>query len=264
MRIVKPVVGLAVAASLVLGLGSVPAAANPAVPAPVVATVDPAAGLPVVEEIVDPELEDVAIFYAEPGEASVTAVEDPDGVVGTAEVELDSTGFAPIAVTAEIDGEAVSEEFVVEDFLPVGDDDFVAQLRVASTGEIVRIDTTAVEQQAVPVLIILGALARLGLKHAIRWYGKTQVKKAVKSYLLNNLNAQKWGHIMAPKHNWTAVNARSREQVAELMARAMSEGSHSAYKNSGTAMVATWRYAGRIIDVTYSKASGHVSNGWVR
>jgi hypothetical protein len=64
------------------------------------------------------------------------------------------------------------------------------------------------------------------------------VKKAAKSYLLNNISASRWTHIMAPKHKWDSVGARSKEQVAELMSRAMAEGRHSAYGSN--ARMATW------------------------
>ncbi|WP_430791613.1 SAR2788 family putative toxin [Actinoplanes sp. G11-F43] len=246
-------VGITVATSLVLGLGGVPAMASPVAP--------PVDDLVVVTGIVDPELADVATFKAD---ADVTAVEveDPDGVSGTAVVALQDDGFEPVVVEAEIDGVTVHEEFAVEDFLPIGEDDFVARLRATSTGEVLRIDTTAVEQQAIPVMIVLGALARLGLKYALRWYGKTQVKKAVKSYLLNKVSADKWRHIMEPKHLWNTVGGKSKEQIADLMARAMSEGVHGTYKKTG--MSAVWKYKGRIIEVTYAKNTGHVSNGWVR
>ena len=140
---------------------------------------------------------------------------------------------------------------------------FSARLRATSSGETLQIDTTVVQQQALPVLLILGALARLGIKYAIGWYGKTQVKKAVKSYLLNNISASKLAHIMAPKHNWSAVGARSREQVAELMGRAMAESKHIPYGTSGSSMMARWQHAGRTIEVTYAKNGGKVSNGWV-
>lgn len=96
----------------------------------------------------------------------------------------------------------------------------------------------------------------------IKWYGKTQIKKAAKSYLLNKVSRNKWGHILDPKHKWSRVNVKSKEQVAELMSRAMAEGSHSKYK--GAAMQAVWNYKGKVIVVTYSKQGGQISNGWVR
>ncbi len=117
-------------------------------------------------------------------------------------------------------------------------------------------------QDAFPVLLILGLVARLGIKWVIKWYGKTQIKKAAKSYLLNSVSRSKWAHIMQPKHKWRSVGAKSKEQVAELMARAMAEGSHSSY-GSG-ARQAVWRYKGKTIVVTYAKNGGKISNGWVR
>ena len=203
------------------------------------------------------------ILPSSAGGASLTELEDPQGFSGSALVELADEGFKPVIIDAKVGGESVQEEFIVEEFLPLGEEDFIVRLRAKSSGEALQIDTTAVEQQAIPVLVVLGLLARLGLKYAIRWYGKTQVKKAAKSYLLNNVSPTKWAHIMAPKHKWAEVGARSREQVAELMARAMSEGKHVSYGSSGSAMKAVWQHAGRTIEVTYSKGSGHISNGWV-
>ncbi|MGP9529893.1 polymorphic toxin type 35 domain-containing protein [Glutamicibacter sp. AOP5-A2-18] len=66
----------------------------------------------------------------------------------------------------------------------------------------------------------------------------------------------------SPKHKWGSVGAKSREQVADLMGRAMAEGKHSAYKSG--AMQAVYNYKGKTIVVTYSKNGGQVSNGWVR
>jgi hypothetical protein len=133
----------------------------------------------------------------------------------------------------------------------------------SAAGGATRADDAIVHQQAFPALIILGLLARLGIKYVIRWYGKTQVKKAAKSYLLNSVNAKKWGHIMAPKHKWSSVDAKRKEQVAELMSRAMAEGKHVVAANN-TSVKATWIYRGKTIDVTYAREGGKISNGWVR
>lgn len=171
-----------------------------------------------------------------------------------------SLELGTIQVDGVVDGEALVEALLVEDFALVGESDFTATLRRASTGEALRVDSSVVQAQALPVLYVLGVLARFGIKHVITWIGRTQLKSAVKSYLLNSVSAAKWAHIMAPKHNWHLLGARSREQVADLMGRAMAEGSHSAY---GSAMKSVWRYGGRTITVTYDKASGKVSNGWV-
>lgn len=92
---------------------------------------------------------------------------------------------------------------------------------------------------------------RRRLREALRWHGKTQVKKAAKSLLLNQVRADKWRHIMDLKHKQGVVGAKSRDQVAELMSRAMAEGRHADYGNSDR--IATWNYQGKTIQVTYSK-----------
>ncbi len=187
---------------------------------------------------------------------------DPSGASGTVVLGLVDGRFTTIDVDAVVDGQRVHDRFDVQAFALTGGDNFRAQLRSHERGKLVEVDSQAAVQQAFPVLLILGILARLGIKHVIRWYGKTQIKKAAKSYLLNSLSSAKWKHIMAPKHKWGSVGARSREQVAELMSRAMAEGSHSAY-GSG-AMQAVWRHSGKTIVVTYAKNGGKISNGWVR
>lgn len=58
------------------------------------------------------------------------------------------------------------------------------------------------------------------------------------------------------------MGAKSREQIADLMGKAMADGTHSAY-GSG-AMQALLKHQGKTIVVTYSKATGKVSNGWVK
>ena len=67
---------------------------------------------------------------------------------------------------------------------------------------------------------------------------------------------------MAPRHKWDTVGARSKEQVAELMSRAMAEGRHGAYGVGSR--VATWNHQGRTIEVTYASNGGKISNGWVK
>lgn len=167
-----------------------------------------------------------------------------------------------ISVDGVVDGEVVSAELNVLEFTYFGDEDFHAVVEDVATGETIVVSSTDVAQQAFPVAWVLAQLARIGIQALIKWVGKTQVKKAVKSYLLNNIGANKWAHIMAPKHKWGSVGAKSREQVADLMGRAMAEGKHSAYRSG--AMQAVYNYKGKTIVVTYSKNGGQVSNGWVR
>ena len=186
-------------------------------------------------------------------------VVDGRGTTGTVVLGLEGGEFTAIDVTAVVDGVAVRDSFAVEEFVPTGGEDFRAELRSERADRTLAVDTTAVTQQAFPVLLILGLLARMGIRWLIRWYGKTAVKKAAKSYLLNNVNAQRWRHIMDPKHLWHRVGARSREQVAELMGRAMAEGEHSVRK--GSDMQAVWRYRGETVVVTYARGSGRSPTG---
>ena len=189
-------------------------------------------------------------------------VADGRGTTGTVVLGLEGGEFTAIEVTAVVDGVAARDTFEVEEFMPTGGESFRAELRSERAGRTLQVDTAAVTQQAFPVLLILGLLARMGIRWLIRWYGRTAIKKATKSYLLNNINAHKWRHIMDPKHVWHRVGARSREQVAELMGRAMAEGEHSVRK--GSDMQAVWRYRGETVVVTYGRASGRISDGWVR
>lgn len=190
------------------------------------------------------------------------AVADGRGATGTVVLGLEGGRFTDIDVTAVVDGATVRDTFEVEEFVPTGGENFRAELHSEKAGRTIDVDTTAVTQQAFPVLLILGLLARMGIRWVVKWYGKRVIKKAAKSYLLNNINAHKWRHIMDPKHVWHRVGARSKEQVAELMGRAMAEGEHSVRK--GSDMQAVWRYRGETIVVTYARASGQISNGWVR
>jgi hypothetical protein len=136
-------------------------------------------------------------------------------------------------------------------------------LRSAPAGTPLRSAATILRPQVVPALVVLGALARLGIGWVLKWYGKTQLKKAAKSYLLNQVRADKWTHIMDPKHKWDSVGARSKDEIAELMSRAMANGKHTDYAGGG-AKVATWNHQGKTIQVTYSKSGGQISNGWVQ
>lgn len=167
-----------------------------------------------------------------------------------------------ISVDGVVDGEVVSAELNVMEFTYFGDEDFHAVVEDVTTGETIVVSSTDVAQQAFPVAWVLAQLARIGIQALIRWVGKTQVKKAVKSYLLNNIGANKWTHIMNPRHKWGSVGAKSRQQVADLMGRAMAEGKHSTYRSG--AMQAVYKYKGKTIVVTYSRNGGQVSNGWVR
>lgn len=167
---------------------------------------------------------------------------------------------AGISLTARADAPAPAQ-FTPAALVPAGSQE-IDSIRNSNKPWLPGQDSRFSSQDALPVLFILGLVARLGIKWVIKWYGKTQIKKAAKSYLLNKVSRNKWGHILDPKHKWSRVNVKSKEQVAELMSRAMAEGSHSKYK--GAAMQAVWKYKGKVIVVTYSKQGGQISNGWVR
>ncbi|MBC9942945.1 hypothetical protein ICL81_00185 [Leucobacter sp. cx-328] len=68
---------------------------------------------------------------------------------------------------------------------------------------------------------------------------------------------------MSSKHRWSVVGAHSKAIVATLMARTMATGRHSLYKGNPSVGVATMRYRGQNISVTYDLRSRKVSNGWV-
>jgi hypothetical protein len=215
--------------------------------------------------------EAAAAPVARPGE-SVTAlaggrlrldVADGAGASGTMVLGLQDGEFTDITVTAVVDGERMSEVFAVESFVPTGGDEFRAELRSRSAGAVLDVDSTAVTQQAFPVLLILGLLARMGIRWLIKWYGKAAIKKATKSYLLKNITAHKWNHILDPKHNWHRLGARNRKQVAELMGRAMAEGRHGPYKSGNPGRQAVWEHRGQTVVVTYNKHTGQISDGWV-
>lgn len=116
-------------------------------------------------------------------------------VKGEAEVALHKDGKLSIKTRAVIDGKPIDDSFVVTDIKFTGQEsgDFIAVLRSEDTGRLVNISTEVAQPQAFPVLVILGAIARVGINFAIKQYSKAQIKKAAKSYLLNNLNRNMGG-----------------------------------------------------------------------
>jgi hypothetical protein len=191
------------------------------------------------------------------------AVADGRGATGTVVLGLEGGQFTDIDVTAVVDGATARDSFEVEEFVPTGGDNFRAELRSKRAGRTVEVDTTAVTQQAFPVLLILGLLARMGIRWLVKWYGKAVIKKATKSYLLNNINAHKWGHILRESHLWHRVGARGKDQVADLMGRAMANGRHVPHRGGQNAWQAEWSYRGETIVVRYSKRTGEIGDGWV-
>lgn len=200
----------------------------------------------------------------DPTEASRTVrVGDGRGTEANVRVGLTRSGRLTLEIDGLHQGKQVKDKLNITSFSLLDDrGNFVATAVSRKTGETIRLNTTEATAQALPALIVLGILARAGISLALRQFTKTQVKKAAKSYLLNQVSANKWAHILAPKHKWGTVGARNKEQVAELMARAMAEGRHVA--NGAGSKKAVWTYQGKTIEVTYSSATGHISNGWVK
>lgn len=207
---------------------------------------------------------DLNIEVSETGGAVNVEVES-EGVESTVEVSYNEDApldelVEAVTIDAVVDGEIVRAELIVQEFTYLGDDNFAVTVQDRGTGEIIHISSAEVSAQAFPVLWVLGLLARVGIKALIKHIGKTQIKKAAKSYLLNGKGVN-WTKILAPKHRWSSVGAKSKEQVADLMARAMAEGNHVV---DGGAVNVMWKYKGETIVVTYGKSSGKIGNGWVK
>ncbi|MDO5747983.1 MAG: SAR2788 family putative toxin [Actinomycetaceae bacterium] len=183
-------------------------------------------------------------------------------VDGKAEVSLHESGNLSIATSAVVDGKKINDNFDVIDINFIGDnvETFVAVLQSKSTGKLIKLGAEIAQPQAFPALLVLGAVARIGIKTAIKAYTKTQIKKAAKSYLLRTLDRNSWIHIMKPKHKWSSVGAKSREQIAEIVGQAMANGRHVTKK--WYTEVSYW-YKGKQVIVRYSKG-GKISNAWVK
>ncbi|MFC9933885.1 SAR2788 family putative toxin [Glutamicibacter sp. NPDC127525] len=196
-----------------------------------------------------------------------TLVVELDGTSVESTIEVSYPENAPleklvdsITVDAVVDGEDITADLIVENFIYLGGEEFSATVRDRATGDIMEISSTQVTAQAFPALYILGVLARVGIKALIKHFGKTQVKKAAKSYLLNGKGVN-WSKIMAPKHRWSSVGAKSKQQIADLMARAFANGTH---RSAGKGMIVEWKYKGETIVVTYGKSTGKIGDGWVK
>lgn len=127
------------------------------------------------------------------------------------------------------------------------------------------LEAVKVETKVVPIVAaIIAVIVKFGAKQAAAQFGKAAVKEAFKKSVLG-LNASKWSHIMAPKHNWSKVGAQgNKDKIADLIGDAMANGTVSAYGTSGVASQAVWTTGGQTIVVTFNKSSGVISNAWVR
>lgn len=110
---------------------------------------------------------------------------------------------------------------------------------------------------------ILVTVVKQGLKSIAKLASRTSVQSGAKKYLLSQ-GANTWKHIMNPKHNWSKVGAKTKSQIADIMAQTMAKGSHSKYGTSGAARQAQMKYKGKTVVVTYAASSKKISNGWVK
>ncbi|MRE73122.1 SAR2788 family putative toxin [Mammaliicoccus sciuri] len=138
------------------------------------------------------------------------------------------------------------------------------------TGEIIKYNSIEAKSSAWP-LIILAAVARYGVKYAVKKYGKKATQNAIKTKSFGkvlpsiaNLGANKRKHILASKHNWSKVTKNNWSDVSKVMSHVMRHGKQSRYKK--TAYQKTLTMSGRTVVVTYTRKNGkiYVSNGWVK
>jgi len=186
---------------------------------------------------------------------TVVTVDIPDtsGMDGTTEVVI--VDSRPREIVVDVGGDTtVDDTFVVEDFQATSAESFTATVRSQSTGESTLVDTARAQQQIAPIVV---ALVVFGLKAALKIGGKAVIKEAAKKAILG-LNANKWNHIMASKHNWSRL-AKTKDQVADLMADTMTNGTRIAHKNH---IEFTWSHRGQTIVVRTSH-EGHISDGWI-
>ena len=161
------------------------------------------------------------IEVSETGGAVNVEVES-EGVESTVEVSYNEDApldelVEAVTIDAVVDGEIVRAELIVQEFTYLGDDNFAVTVQDRGTGEIIHISSAEVSAQAFPVLWVLGLLARVGIKALIKHIGKTQIKKAAKSYLLNGKGVN-WTKILAPKHRWRGLRKIGTEIHAKVSA----------------------------------------------
>ncbi|SHH70566.1 SAR2788 family putative toxin [Virgibacillus chiguensis] len=203
-----------------------------------------------------------------------TVVVETEHIAGETEVfvEIDMDRETEnINVSGEVineEGQLVSQNYdvVVHD---VEGDNFVATFIDIETEDIIDIDTTEMSASALPIVIV-AAVARYGIKYAIKKYGKKAAKYAVSSRSygkvlssVSKLSANKRKHILASKHNWSKVTGNNWSDVSKVMSHVMRYGKESAYKS---VRKKTLKMSGRTVTVTFKRANGkiYISNGWVK
>ncbi|WP_160298602.1 hypothetical protein [Microbacterium sp. SA39] len=175
------------------------------------------------------------------------------GIESTTEMRVVDAVPESIAVTAVDDrGEALSDSFVVESFEQVTTESFIAVMRSEVTGESSVIDTTQVQQQALPAILIAVIV------HGVRIFAVAAAKEAAKRFILG-FSTQKWAHIMVSKHNWSRL-AKTKDEIADLMAGAVANGTRTQATNH---IEFTWAHRGQTI-VVRTGLDGQISNGWIK
>lgn len=95
-----------------------------------------------------------------------------------------------------------------------------------------------------------------------------QIKKSVSN--LGNVNSNRARHILQTKHKWSSLvpggpNDPNRwDKIKKIIEDAMKKGTESKY---GSAYKVTYKYKGKIVEVTYQKLKNGVisiSNAWVK
>ncbi|MDP4448308.1 SAR2788 family putative toxin [Staphylococcus hyicus] len=149
------------------------------------------------------------------------------------------------------------------------DDEFEAIFEDVNTGEVIKYNSLHAKSSAWP-LIIIAAVARYGIKYAIKKYGKKATQNAVKtkSYgkvlpSISRLDANKRRHILASKHNWHKVTKADWNNVSKVMSHVMRHGKEQSHKGVRQKVL---NMNGRTVVVTFVRKNGQikVSNGWVR
>lgn len=175
------------------------------------------------------------------------------GVESTTEIQVVDSAPEKIAVAAVDErGEEISDSFIVESFEQITTEAFVAVLRSEVTGESTVIDTTRVQQQVLPAILVAVIV------HGVRIFAVAAAKEAAKRLILG-FSAHKWAHIMVPKHNWSRL-AKTKDEIADLMAGAVANGTRSIATHH---IDFTWAHRGQTIVVRTSR-NGEISNGWIR
>lgn len=130
-------------------------------------------------------------------------------------------------------------------------------------GGVTRLGTVQAHPSIAPVVVaILSLIVREGIRQAIKVFGKNAVKKALRSKLIS-ANANKWSHILDPKHNWHRLDAQNdRDKVADLLSSAVTNGKQ--YPRGKAAYEYHWATQGETVIATVSRSTGEISNGWVK